>query len=188
MSSDCAGSNLALCAKPPRMVASDSSRRTCARERRWEITLSAVFRKRKCPPRDVTEAAHDLASRERVTTAIDARDRTPSAAYSMHWRFEMKAIVVKDPAAGTAGMTLVDRPEPEAEINDVVVRVHASVFTSGELTWPSTWTDRLGRDRTPVIPGQELAGVVTALGYGRSEEQTSELQSLLRISYAVFCL
>ena len=35
-----------------------------------------------------------------------------------------------------------------------------------ELTWPSTWTDRLGRDRTPVIPGQELAGVVTGLGYG----------------------
>src|SRR6266513_5717081 len=34
------------------------------------------------------------------------------------------------------------------------------------MTWPSTWTDRLGRDRTPVIPGQELAGVVTALGYG----------------------
>ena len=35
-----------------------------------------------------------------------------------------------------------------------------------ELTWPSTWTDRLGRDRTPSIPGHELAGVVTALGYG----------------------
>src|SRR5260221_9032566 len=78
----------------------------------------------------------------------------------------MKAIVVTDQAAGTAGMTLVERPEPEAAINDVVVQVHASGFTSGELTWPSTWTDRLGRDRTPVIPGQELAGVVTALGYG----------------------
>jgi NADPH:quinone reductase-like Zn-dependent oxidoreductase len=78
----------------------------------------------------------------------------------------MKAIVVTDQAAGTAGMTLVERPEPQAAINDVVVQVHASGFTSGELTWPSTWTDRLGRDRTPVIPGQELAGVVTALGYG----------------------
>src|SRR5438034_10848499 len=78
----------------------------------------------------------------------------------------MKAIVVRDEAAGTAGMTLVERPEPEPAINDVVVQVHASGFTSGELTWPSTWTDRLGRDRTPVIPGQELAGVVTALGYG----------------------
>jgi NADPH:quinone reductase-like Zn-dependent oxidoreductase len=78
----------------------------------------------------------------------------------------MKAIVVTDQAAGTAGMTLVERPEPEPAINDVVVQVHASGFTSGELTWPSTWTDRLGRDRTPSIPGQELAGVVTALGYG----------------------
>src|SRR6266436_1356420 len=78
----------------------------------------------------------------------------------------MKAIVVTDQAAGTAGMTLVERPEPLAAINDVVVQVHASGFTSGELTWPSTWTDRLGRDRTPSIPGQELAGVVTALGYG----------------------
>src|SRR5438046_900269 len=79
---------------------------------------------------------------------------------------QMKAIVVTDEAAGTAGMTLVERPEPEPAIGDVVVRVHASGFTSGELTWPSTWTDRAGRDRTPSIPGQELAGVVTALGYG----------------------
>jgi NADPH:quinone reductase-like Zn-dependent oxidoreductase len=78
----------------------------------------------------------------------------------------MKAIVVTDEAAGTAGMTLVERPEPEPATNDVVVQVHASGFTSGELTWPSTWTDRLDRDRTPSIPGQELAGVVTALGYG----------------------
>jgi NADPH:quinone reductase-like Zn-dependent oxidoreductase len=74
--------------------------------------------------------------------------------------------VVTDEAAGTAGMTLVERPEPEPAINDVVVQVHASGFTSGELTWPSTWTDRVGRDRAPSIPGHELAGVVTALGYG----------------------
>ena len=75
----------------------------------------------------------------------------------------MKAIVVTDEAAGTAGMTLVERPEPEPAINDVVVQVHASGFTSGEMAWPSTWTDRLDRDRTPSIPGHELAGVVTAL-------------------------
>jgi len=78
----------------------------------------------------------------------------------------MKAIVVTDQAAGTAGMTLVERPEPQAAINDVVVQVHASGFVPTELAWPSTWTDRLDRDRTPVIPGHELAGVVTALGYG----------------------
>jgi NADPH:quinone reductase-like Zn-dependent oxidoreductase len=78
----------------------------------------------------------------------------------------MKAIVVTDEAAGTAGMRLVERPEPNAVENDVVVEVHASGFTPGELTWTGTWTDRLGRDRTPSIPGHELAGVVSALGYG----------------------
>src|SRR5437867_1105623 len=78
----------------------------------------------------------------------------------------MKAIVVTDQAAGTAGMTLVERPEPPAAINDVVVQVHASGFVPTEMAWPSTWTDRRDRDRTPSIPGHELAGVVTALGYG----------------------
>ena len=71
-----------------------------------------------------------------------------------------------DQAAGTAGVKLVDRPEPQAAINDVVVQMHASGFTGDELTWPSTWTDRSGRDRTPSIPGHELTGVVTALGFG----------------------
>jgi NADPH:quinone reductase-like Zn-dependent oxidoreductase len=78
----------------------------------------------------------------------------------------MKAIVVTDAAAGTAGMKLLERPEPQAAINDVVVQVHAAGFVNTELTWPPTWTDRLDRDRTPTIPGHELAGVVTALGYG----------------------
>jgi NADPH:quinone reductase-like Zn-dependent oxidoreductase len=78
----------------------------------------------------------------------------------------MKAIVVTDQAAGTAGMKVVERPEPKAAINDVIVQIHASGFVPTELTWPSTWTDRLGRERTPSIPGHELAGVVTALGYG----------------------
>src|SRR5438046_1331517 len=78
----------------------------------------------------------------------------------------MKAIVVTDQAAGLAGMKLTDRPEPAAAINDVIVQIHASGFVPTELEWPSTWTDRRDRDRTPSIPGHELAGVVTALGYG----------------------
>jgi hypothetical protein len=49
-------------------------------------------------------------------------------------------------------MNLAERPEPQAAINDDDVQVHASGFTSGELTWPSTWTDRLDRDRTPKQP------------------------------------
>src|SRR6201995_739056 len=78
----------------------------------------------------------------------------------------MKAIVVTDKAAGTAGMTLTERPEPSAAINDVIVEIHASGFVGTELSWPSTGVDRSGRDQTPSIPGHELAGVVTALGYG----------------------
>ena len=78
----------------------------------------------------------------------------------------MKAIVVTDQAGGTAGMKLAERPQPETTENDVLVEVYASGFTPGELTWAGTWTDRLGRDRTPSIPGHEVAGVVSALGYG----------------------
>src|SRR3546814_422538 len=50
--------------------------------------------------------------------------------------------------------------------SSVVVEFHASGFVNTELAWPSTWTDRLDRDRTPSIPGHDLAGVVSALGYG----------------------
>src|SRR5690242_17251334 len=78
----------------------------------------------------------------------------------------MKAIVVTDQAAGTAGMKLMERLAPQAAINAFVFRIHASGYVPTELTWPSTWTDRGDRDRTPSIPGHELAGVVTALGYG----------------------
>jgi len=63
-------------------------------------------------------------------------------------------------------MQLVERPGPRPAINDVVVQVHAAGFVNTELEWPSTWTDRSFRDRTPSILGHELAGVVTALGYG----------------------
>jgi len=53
---------------------------------------------------------------------------------------------VTDQAAGTAGMKLMERPEPQgsgANYGDVVVQVHASGFTGDELSWPSTWIDRL---------------------------------------------
>ena len=78
----------------------------------------------------------------------------------------MQAVTVRDQAAGAAGLTLSDIPHPHAAENDVIVRVYAAGFTPGELTWPGTWTDRAGRDRTPSVPGHELSGVVTELGYG----------------------
>ncbi|MCV7067023.1 NADP-dependent oxidoreductase [Mycolicibacterium farcinogenes] len=78
----------------------------------------------------------------------------------------MQAITVSDRDAGIAGLSLTDVPYPHAAENDVVVRVHAAGFTPGELDWPATWTDRAGRDRTPTVPGHELAGVVAELGIG----------------------
>ena len=57
----------------------------------------------------------------------------------------MKAIVVTDRAAGTAGMNLVKRPDPQGAAlaslsgaNYGIVQVHASGFTGDELAWPST--------------------------------------------------
>lgn len=57
-----------------------------------------------------------------------------AATFLREEKTNMKAIVVTDQAAGTAGMKLVQRPEPRAAINDVVVQVHASGFTWDELT------------------------------------------------------
>ncbi|MGW6310752.1 NADP-dependent oxidoreductase, partial [Streptomyces niveus] len=78
----------------------------------------------------------------------------------------MRAITVQDRDVGVGGLTLTDLPHPHAAENDVIVRVHAAGFTPGELAWAGTWTDRAGRDRTPSVPGHELSGVVTELGYG----------------------
>src|SRR5215218_2224380 len=78
----------------------------------------------------------------------------------------MQAVVVRDRDTGLAGLSLAELPYPHAAENDVVVRVHAAGMTSGELEWPATWTDRAGRDRTPSVPGHELAGLVVELGYG----------------------
>lgn len=77
----------------------------------------------------------------------------------------MKVIVAEQGAEGAA-LSLTEVPYPHAVENDVIVRVHAAGFTSGELEWPGTWSDRAGRDRSPSIPGHEVSGVVAELGYG----------------------
>ncbi|GHH25154.1 NADPH:quinone reductase [Streptomyces lanatus] len=78
----------------------------------------------------------------------------------------VQAITVRDREAGIAGLTPEELPHPHAAENDVIVRVHAAGVTRGELDWPGTWSDRAGRDRTPSVPGHEVSGVVTELGYG----------------------
>src|SRR3546814_971647 len=46
---------------------------------------------------------------------------------------------------------------------------------------------RMRRQRAGAVAGMD-AGLLDMLHDARSEEHTSELQSLMRISYAVFCL
>jgi D-arabinose 1-dehydrogenase-like Zn-dependent alcohol dehydrogenase len=48
----------------------------------------------------------------------------------------VKAITVRDPAAGAAGLTLSEIPHPHAAENDVIVRVHAAGFTCGRALKP----------------------------------------------------
>lgn len=67
---------------------------------------------------------------------------------------------------GPEGLAHEEAPIPEPGTGDVLVRVHAASFTPTELTWPSTWVDRLGHDRRPVIPGHEVSETVEALGVG----------------------
>ena len=95
----------------------------------------------------------------------------------------MKAIVVTDQAAGTAGAKLVERPEPQAAINDVVVQIHASGFTGDELTWPSTWTDRIGRDRGRIgnEPQRPRSAHLAFACQARTGERADPLHPRLRL-------
>src|SRR3546814_4221960 len=80
--------------------------------------------------------------------------------------------------AEEAGLDLAD-PEVELDITD----------RSGPIVIEIEY--RVPRDRARAFYGvmQELQLSRQRNGaYGRSEEHTSELQSLMRISYAVFCL
>jgi NADPH:quinone reductase-like Zn-dependent oxidoreductase len=77
----------------------------------------------------------------------------------------MRALRIHE-QGGPEGLTYEEAPIPEPGVGDVLVRVHAASFTPTELTWPSTWVDRLGHDRRPVIPGHEASGTVEALGWG----------------------
>src|SRR3546814_1643220 len=70
---------------------------------------------------------------------------------------------------------------------------YTTLFRSPARRWPAMGTaqyqPRHPRGRFPQHHGAFGIGQdQPAVGAGRSEEHTSELQSLMRISYAVFCL
>src|SRR3546814_7740635 len=75
--------------------------------------------------------------------------------------------------------------------NTIVARSYEKFFNHGEKT--ETSDDALQSSLAFPVEGFDKAnGFLCITGYsertGRSEEHTSELQSLMRISYAVFCL
>ena len=59
----------------------------------------------------------------------------------------------------------VGAPDARPGLCDVLVKVAACGITHDELDWP-IWTCRAGHQRATIIPGQEVSGVVAALGYG----------------------
>jgi NADPH:quinone reductase-like Zn-dependent oxidoreductase len=67
---------------------------------------------------------------------------------------------------GAEGLRYELAEDPTPGIGDALVKVHAASFTPTEMGWPSTWVDRAGKDRRPIVPAHEVSGVVTALGYG----------------------
>jgi NADPH:quinone reductase-like Zn-dependent oxidoreductase len=62
-------------------------------------------------------------------------------------------------------LVLEEAPVPALGPDDVLVRVHASGVSPGELDWGKTWVNRDGTPRTPpIVPGHEVAGVVETIG------------------------
>src|SRR3546814_3257020 len=62
----------------------------------------------------------------------------------------------------------------------------AGVGTAGRLAQGGEWLRGIGGRHA--LEAERGRGIEEAIRERRSEEHTSELQSLMRISYAVFCL
>src|SRR3546814_2642983 len=62
------------------------------------------------------------------------------------------------------------------------------VFDPGNALWMPSTRRLPARSAAALSPSGSAVRIDTALSDPRSEEHTSELQSLMRISYAVFCL
>src|SRR3546814_2417038 len=106
------------------------------------------------------------------------------------------------PTRRSSGLVMADerRHQPAVALRDVAVEERPDMVAANRpgLDQPHVEVGPLRRERKRRQPaGQPTAddGDVAARGRGgghragvRSEEHTSELQSLMRISYAVFCL
>src|SRR3546814_5965342 len=80
--------------------------------------------------------------------------------------------------------TTLFRSSAPAPLVDRIVELHGLDGTIGVANLAA----RMGRAGSEVALAKAYTIIGEALGVDRSEEHTSELQSLMRNSYAVFCL
>jgi NADPH:quinone reductase-like Zn-dependent oxidoreductase len=76
----------------------------------------------------------------------------------------VKAIRIHEPT-GISGLVYEEAPDATPMPCDVLVKVAACGITHNELDYP-IWTCRAGHQRTSIIPGAEVSGIVAALGLG----------------------
>jgi NADPH:quinone reductase-like Zn-dependent oxidoreductase len=69
-------------------------------------------------------------------------------------------------ARGSEGVVFEEVPTPAAGTGEVLVEVHATAVTPGELEWYPTWHTRAGAPRLQPIPSHEFSGVIEAIGPG----------------------
>ena len=75
----------------------------------------------------------------------------------------MKAIRI-DGASGHATVSLDEVAVPKPAPGEVLIRVHATAVTTGELEWYPTWHTPEGAPRVHAVPGHEFSGVVEEVG------------------------
>src|SRR3546814_2718267 len=103
------------------------------------------------------------------------------------WHYPSQALPVFD-GDGIAGRLIAGRlagVESPVKVDSPQFYVHWQLRAGSRTTLPAEYSERA----VYVARGDvEVAGQRIEVGSMRSEEHTSELQSLMRISYAVFCL
>src|SRR3546814_6382165 len=82
------------------------------------------------------------------------------------------------------GMSFFGPEEVRIAYNEGTVELHANIKVKVDVLEKGQLVNRM----VETTVGRVLFNVVVPQEVGRSEEHTSELQSLMRISYAVFCL
>src|SRR3546814_4117621 len=108
---------------------------------------------------------------------VCSSDLTPRAEVS---QLPGDAEILPNATAPETGLEQVTRRSPRADLYAEVAAVWELIRRRGQQPTPELIVREIGPDL--------LARFLNTFPGSRSEEHTSELQSLMRISYAVFCL